>query len=161
MKIKLYLKYIFVILLTYSCNTFSQTTIDSEDFESGWGIWNDGGNDCALTNSGTPNGTWSVDLQDNSGVASSMTTDDIDITPYTSIDFTFDFEAISFESGEDFWIQYSDDGGSSFNTIASYARDTDFSNDTSYSETISIDTGSYTFSEIGRASCRERVLRLV
>ncbi|MDC9721395.1 MAG: choice-of-anchor D domain-containing protein [Urechidicola sp.] len=147
MKIKLFLKYLFVILLlNYSCNTFSQTTINSEDFESGWGIWNDGGNDCALINSGTPNGTWSVELRDNSGVASSMTTDDIDITSYTSIDFTFDFEAISFESGEDFWIQYSDDGGSSFTTIASYARDTDFINDTPYTETISIDTGSYTFS---------------
>ena len=146
MKTKLFFRYIFVILLTYSCNTFSQTTIDSEDFESGWGIWNDGGIECVLTNSGTPNGTWSVDLEDNSGTDSSMTTDDIDITPYTSIDFTFDFEAISFESGEDFWVQYSDDGGSTFNTISSYTVVIDFNNNTAYTETISIDTGSYTFS---------------
>ena len=140
--------------LLISTHTFSQVTIDSENFESGWGIWNDGGNDCTRTNTGTPNGTWSIDLQDNSGVASSMTTDDIDITPYTSIDFTFDFEAVSMENGEDFWVQYSSNGGTSYTTIATYISGTNFNNNTPYTPTISIDTGSYTFSTNSRFRIR-------
>ena len=141
---------LFIVLLFITISTtYSQTTIDFENFESGsftGTIWNDGGTDCILTNGGAPlNGTWSVDLQDNTST-SLITTDDIDTTSYTSIDFTFDYEALSMESAEDFWIQYSDDGGSSFTTIASYAEGTDFSNSTAYTETVSIDSTSYTFS---------------
>jgi len=140
--------------LLISTNTFSQVTIDSENFESGWGIWNDGGNDCQRTNTGTPNGTWSIDIQDNSGVASSMTTNNIDITPYTSVDFTFDFEAVSMENGEDFWVQYSSNGGASYTTIATYTRGTNFNNNTAYTPTVSIDTGSYTFATNSRFRIR-------
>ena len=145
LSIVLFIALLFITIST----TYSQTTIDFENFESGsftGTIWNDGGTDCILTNGGAPlNGTWSVDLQDNTST-SLITTDDIDTTSYTSIDFTFDYEALSMESAEDFWIQYSDDGGSSFTTIASYAEGTDFSNSTAYTETVSIDSTSYTFS---------------
>jgi hypothetical protein len=145
LSIVLFIALLFITIST----TYSQTTIDFENFESGsftGTIWNDGGTDCILTNGGAPlNGTWSVDLQDNTST-SLITTDDIDTTSYTSIDFTFDYEALSMESAEDFWIQYSDDGGSSFTTIASYAEGIDFSNSTAYTETVSIDSTSYTFS---------------
>ncbi|MDC9723436.1 MAG: choice-of-anchor D domain-containing protein [Urechidicola sp.] len=141
---------ILLFLLTISFNSISQTTIDSEDFETGsfpFTYWNDGGGDCSLNTASILSGTNSVNLQDNSGVASSMTTNDIDITSYTSVDITFDYRAVSMENGEDFWIQYSDDGGASYTTVASYVSGTDFSNNTTYTnETVSIDSGTYTFS---------------
>ena len=73
----------YAILLFSICITYfsqSQTVLDSENFEPGWGIWNDGGSDCDRTNSETPNGTYSINIQDNSGTSSAMTTNDIDIT---------------------------------------------------------------------------------
>ena len=45
---------IFVLSISLCFNTLSQTVIDSEDFESNWGIWNDGGGDCNRTDSSTP-----------------------------------------------------------------------------------------------------------
>jgi putative surface-exposed virulence protein len=139
---------LFSILISFSIQ--SQTVIDSENFEAGWGIWNDGGSDCTRTNSSTPNNTYSIDLQDNSGGASAMTTNDIDLTSYGSVDLSLDFEAVSMDKGEDFWILYSDDGGSNWNTIATYKRGVNLSNGIAYSETISINTNSYTFSTNSR-----------
>ncbi|NNC46706.1 MAG: choice-of-anchor D domain-containing protein, partial [Winogradskyella sp.] len=133
--------FIFVI----SSSAMAQVTIDSEDFESGWGIWNDGGVDCQRGTPFAPNGNYAIELQDNSGVASSMTTNNIDLTPYSSLDFTFDYETISMESGEDFWVQYSSNGGSSWTTIGDYNSGVEFNNNTKYTPTITIDTGSYTF----------------
>lgn len=139
----------FVLLLFCSLVTLGQTTIDSEDFNAGWGIWNDGGGDCSRVNGAGPNGSWSIDLQDNSGVASSMTTDDLDFTSYSSVDITFDFRAVSMENGEDFWIRYFD--GSSWTTVATFARSTDFNNDTNYiNQTVSINSGTYTFAANSR-----------
>ena len=135
-------------VLLFSSITFSQTTIDTEDFNSGWGIWNDGGNRCQRLTSGTPNGTPAIELTDDRGTNSAMTTDNIDLTSYLSVDFSFEFETNSFETGEDFWVRYYD--GSTWVTIATYTRGTDFNNGTTYTPTLTIDTGSYTFSSNSR-----------
>ena len=47
------------------------------------------------------------------------------------------------ESGEDFWVQYYD--GSSWHTVASYVRGTDFVNGQFYHETVYVNEGPYTF----------------
>ena len=134
------------LFFLFSLGTFSQVTIDSEDFQSGWGNWVDGGSDCAKGNYGLPNtSTRSIRLRDNSGVDSSITSGDIDLTPYLSVSFTFEFEGEGMEIGEDFWVQYSSDGGSNWTTIASYAADTDFVNGDFYNPTIKIDSSSYIF----------------
>ncbi|WP_248722593.1 LamG-like jellyroll fold domain-containing protein [Seonamhaeicola sp. ML3] len=140
-----------VVLLFYlNFNTYSQTEIDNENFESGWGIWNDGGDDCERTNTSTPNGTYMINLQDDSDEHSSMTTDNIDITSYGSVEIAFDYEADSMESGEDFWIRYSDDGGSSWTTIATFVSGTDFNNNSPESVSETIDSGTYTFASNSR-----------
>ncbi|WP_406684401.1 choice-of-anchor D domain-containing protein [Seonamhaeicola sp. MEBiC1930] len=136
---------IYVFSISFYYNTYSQTVLDSEDFESDWGIWNSGGGDCTRTNSSTPNGTYMIDIQDNSGTASSMTTDDIDISSYGSVEFAFDYETVSMETGEDFWLQYSDDGGSNWSTLVTYVSGTDFSNNSAESDSITINSGTYTF----------------
>ncbi len=125
---------------------FSQTVINSESFETGWGIWNDGGDDCTRDPNSRLTGAYSINLQDNSVVASAMTSNSIDLTPYGSIDISFDFMAVGMETGEDFWLRYSSDGGTNWITIATYVRGTDFSNDTKYARIVNLNITDFTFS---------------
>ena len=47
------------------------------------------------------------------------------------------------ETGEDFWVQYYD--GSTWHTVAQFARGADFDNDVFTSKTVTIDEANYTF----------------
>jgi trimeric autotransporter adhesin len=135
--------FILLFLVLLSNSLFSQVTINSENFNSGWGIWNDGGGDCSRATTGTPNGTASIIIQDNSGTASAMTSDNLNLSSYTSVDFTFEYQTTGFSSGEDFWLQYYN--GSTWTTIATYTRGIDFNNGTTYNPTITLNSGTYTF----------------
>lgn len=119
------------------------------DFESGFGIWTDGGGDCMLYTGGTRayEGNNAINIQDNSGVASSFyLTNGIDVhnPGFVQVEVEFYFYAYSMDnSSEDFWVQYYD--GSAWNTVATYARTTDFDNNTFYVTTVTIDEANYTF----------------
>jgi PKD repeat protein len=124
-------------------------TLSFTDFESGWGIWTDGGGDCSLYTRGTYSwgGAASADIQDNSGVASSfyMTNgEDVQTPGYVQLEVDFYFIAISMDnSNEDFWVQYYD--GSSWNTVADFDQGIDFENNTFYNATVTILESSYDF----------------
>ncbi|RMH69232.1 MAG: PKD domain-containing protein [Gemmatimonadetes bacterium] len=114
------------------------------DFESGWDGWSDGGGDCArYSGSRSYGGSYSIRLRDNSGTASAMTSGYVDVSAYDQLDIEFAFYAYSMENNEDFWVRYYD--GSAWQTVASYARGTDFNNNTFYTATVTIDAGSYVF----------------
>jgi C1A family cysteine protease/PKD repeat protein len=118
------------------------------DFESGFGVWTDGGGDCALYTSGTRayGGYNAANIQDNSGTASSFyLTNGIDVhTPgYVQIKVEFYFYAYSMETGEDFWVQYYN--GSTWATVATYKSGTNFNNSSFYSASVTIDEANYTF----------------
>ena len=122
--------------------------LTSDDFESGWGNFVDGGGDCArLSTSYSHQGSYSADIQDNSGVASSFyygSGVDVHNPGYTQIKVEFWFKAISMDNTkEDFWVQYYD--GSTWHTVASYAKGTDFDNGVFYSKTVYINESSYNF----------------
>lgn len=126
----------------------TSTVLSFTDFESGWGIWTDGGNDCRRYTGGTYSwgGVASADIQDNSGTKSSfyMTNgQDVSTPGYVQLDVEFYFYPKSMENGEDFWLQYYD--GSSWTTVAAWARGTDFNNNTFYVSTVTILESSYTF----------------
>lgn len=120
----------------------STVTLSFTDFESGWGIWTDGGRDCSLYRRGTYawNGIRAGDIQDNSGVSSSFyMTNGADVhTPgFVQIEVEFYFIAISMDnSNEDFWVQYYD--GSSWITVADFDQGIDFNNNTFYVATVTI-----------------------
>jgi PKD repeat protein len=135
---------------SFTTETSPVTTVELSysDFEAGWGIWTDGGADCARYTGGTyaKSGVASIDIQDNSAVPSSFYhTNGVDVaTPnYVQIDVRIDFIAVSMENGEDFWIQYYN--GTTWYTVASYARGTNFSNSVWYQANVSILESSYTF----------------
>ena len=115
-------------------------------FESGWDGWIDGGSDCYRYNSSTYawEGVRSIRLRDNSGVASSMTLNNVDVSGNTSLTFSFFFRARSMEFGEDFWVRIND--GSGWQTIAVYARGTHFNNNTFYQVVLTISSVDYNLS---------------
>ena len=131
----------------------TDVAIDFNDFESNWGIWNDGGSDCALVNSSYSNsGIRSVRIRDNSGTASSTTTDNLALAGFEEVTIDFVYFPVSMENGEDFWLQGSLDGGSTWTTVVTWTRGTDFNNNSYYSESVTI-TGSYTNTTKFRFRC--------
>jgi len=125
------------------CNTggCTETTVNFHDFEANWGIWNDGGSDCRRSSNDAAyswSGSRSARLRDNTN-SSVTTTDNLNLSNFENITIDFYFYARSMENGEDFWVQYSTNGGSSYTTVASYARGTDFNNNTFYSSSVDID----------------------
>lgn len=82
--------------------------IINEDFESGWGIWTDGGDDCAGSTSYPNSGTYSIELRDDSASASSMYIDDadkIDVSGKTTLYVGFSYMPDDLESGEHFLLE--------------------------------------------------------
>ncbi len=65
-----------------------------DDFESGLvGIWNDGGNDCGLVFNTLLSGNRNIQLRDNSGVASSLFSNPLDLN---SIHLSYDSVSIHY-----------------------------------------------------------------
>jgi len=134
---------------TTEAETVAFDELSFTDFESGWGIWTDGGGDCSLYTGGTyaPQGNNAGDIQDNSGIASSFyMTNGVDVhnPGYVQIDVEFEFIAVSMDNtSEDFWVQYYD--GSVWNTIATYIRKTDFDNNVHYAAKANIFEADYSF----------------
>jgi PKD repeat protein len=123
------------------------TTINSNNFEGGWGIWNDGGSDCRRSSNDSAyanDGIYCVRLRDNSGTASSMFTDAINTSAYGSMRVSFSFIAVSMEGSEDFFLEYNDGGG--WTVIGQYIRNIDFTNNVrgSVSEVFNVTSGSGT-----------------
>jgi hypothetical protein len=103
--------------------------VNSSNFDSGWGIWTDGGTDCARINNATyansPN--FSIRLRDNTST-SVMSTTNQNWTNYDEITVNFSYISVSFENGEDFWVQKSTNGGSTYTTVGDFNAGTEFVN---------------------------------
>ncbi|MEO1259805.1 MAG: G8 domain-containing protein [Bacteroidota bacterium] len=116
-------------------------TIDANDFESGWGIWNDGGSDCRRSihdDEFAASGEYCVRLRDNTNT-SVMTTDDLDLSNFEEIKVEFAYVCISMDnSNEDFWLQISTDGGDSFVTVEEWNEGDEFENEEGYLDVVTI-----------------------
>jgi len=125
------------------------TTITSDNFETNFGSYTDGGTDC-LRYTGTTHshqGAASIDIQDNTTTSLFSTTTGRNVSGYTVMEVDFWFKMVSLEAGEDFWLQYSSNGGTSWQTVATYVRTTgQYNNNTFYHSVISMSSGTYNFS---------------
>lgn len=118
----------------------SYSTINSNNFESGFGIWVDGGTDCIRTNNATyaNSPTHSIQLRDNTST-SLMSTTSQNWTAYEEITVQFSFITVSFDnSNEDIWVQLSNNGGASYTTVADFNYITHFNNGVRYTATVVI-----------------------
>ncbi len=119
----------------------------NDNFDSGWGNWNDGGSDVrrsANDSNYANSGQYCVRLRDNSGNASATTSDDFSLSGYSQLRVSFSFWPRSMENGEDFFIELWD--GNSWEVIGNYARGTDFNNNTRYNWDVTVDSGTVNFS---------------
>ena len=135
---------------TVECNPCSDITNDG--FESGFGNWNDGGNDVARVSTNPNSGSYSIRLRDNSGTSSSMSSDALDLSSEAEVLFNFSYYPVGMENNEDFILEMSSNGGSSYSEVRSWARGTDFDNNTRYNESIVI-SGPFTNSTVFRLRC--------
>jgi hypothetical protein len=103
--------------------------IDSNNFDSGLGIWTDGGTDCARSSNGTyaNSGSYSMQLRDNTST-SVMSTGNIDLSSYQEVTVSLSFITGGFSTNEDFWLQLSSNGGSTYTTVQAWAMNRDFIN---------------------------------
>jgi hypothetical protein len=125
------------------CST-SNVVLNEGYFETGLDGWIDGGGDCARVQStNSYEGNFSVRIRDNSGVASSMSLTNINVTPFTAIEVDFYFYVFSMENGEDFWLRFFD--GSQWSTVQTWTQGVDVSNNTFYNATVSITPAQYNF----------------
>ena len=129
-------------------------TIDSNDFESGWGTWNDGGSDCRRSINDAAwatSGSYAVRLRDNTST-SVMTTDVLDLSGYDELTVDFAYHPVSMETGEDFWLQISTNGGASYTTVGDWNSGTEFVNNQSYTDAVVI-VGPFTANTTLRFRC--------
>ena len=113
-------------------------------FESGLDGWIDGGSDAFRYSGGRSyEGSFSMRIRDNSGTASSITLENVDVSSYDQVEVNFFFYPNSMETGEDFWLRFYN--GSSWTTVATWVSGTDFNNNTFYESTITLDASQYNF----------------
>lgn len=127
-------------------------TVFAHFFETGWDGWADGGSDCArYSGAYSWEGNYSIKIQDNSGTASAMTSSAYDVSGYNHLEIEFYFYARSMENGEDFWVRYYD--GSSWSTVAAYARGTSFNNNAFYVATVTLNNVNFPTNAQFRFQC--------
>jgi len=133
-------------------------TITYDDFESGWGSFVDGGSDCrrsARDATYAHQGSYCVRLRDNTSTSVFTHGGSYDVTGYVDLEVEFWYRAESMDnSNEDFWVQYSSNGGSSWQTVASFAEGIDFQNGQFYNEVVQIPAGSYAYTSNARIRFR-------
>jgi|GEM_PF-323233 len=115
------------------------TVIDFSNFDSGWGIWNDGGSDCTRSTTNAYSGAYSARIRDNSGISSSFYTDDLNLSAYSSLEITFTYITSSMDnSNEDFWLEVSTNGGSSYTLVEEWNLGDEFVNNQRYFDKVVI-----------------------
>ena len=114
-------------------------TINSEDFETGWGIWQDGGSDAARTfsNGFANSGSYSISLRDNSS-SSIMTTGTLDLSTFQELTVDFSYLGRSMETNEDFWLQISTNGGGTYTTVEEWSQGDEFVNNARMFDAVTI-----------------------
>ncbi len=136
-----------------ACTLPDSTLLLGSYFETGMDSWIDGGADVTRVNS--PNsyeGLYSIQLADNSGNASAMTSPNFNLSQAIGVQISFHFFAVSMESGEDFWIQYKN-GSGNWTTIANLVSGAGFVNNAHYSATVTVPNFVPTSSGTFRIQC--------
>ena len=129
-----------------------QTVINTNGFETSFGIWTDGGTDCAIVAAYPNTGTKSLQLRDNT-TTSLASTGNLNIAAYNKIVVSFSYLCVSFDnSAEDFWLQISTNGGSTYTTKEEWNLGDEFQNGVRYNQDITI-LGPFTSSTRIRFRC--------
>jgi len=122
--------------VTVSSGGGGWVVVDSNDFEGGWGIWNDGGSDARRSANDAAfahQGTYCVRLRDNTST-SNMTTDPVNLSGNSQVQVTFWYYPWSMEGSEDFFLEINE--GSGWTVIGQWVNGVDFTNNTPENPTV-------------------------
>ncbi len=134
-------------------------------FESDQNGWTSGGSDASRVIDATwsYDGSHSLRVRDNSGNASAFSSPTFELYYYDKVDFKFFFAPDSVENGEEFLIEYSPDGGTTWTYSQSFeggtvsSKDADFETTTTaifYSKTVTLRSDLH---QIGTSNGRFRI----
>jgi len=124
----------------------AQVTIFNDNFETGFGDWNDGGDDCARSNNTFVGGNWNIRLRDDTGANASVFSDAVDLTVYGQIDIRFRFRLLGTEGGDDFFVEYSANGNfTDTDILVTYITGSGVNNNITYTSNLSITAANFTF----------------
>ncbi|MFD0991065.1 M14 family zinc carboxypeptidase [Mariniflexile jejuense] len=113
-------------------------------FETGNDGWTLGSGDAGrYAGSRSYEGSYSLYIRDNSGIASSITSPILNLSPYSQVEIRFYFYPTSMETNEDFWLLYYN--GSTWSTIKTYVSGTNFNNNSFYTSTVTLNASQYNF----------------
>jgi hypothetical protein len=128
------------VTITVLAAPASWTRILYDNFESGMGNWIDGGTNCMryVGNKYASQGSAALDLQDNTST-SVATTSNLALSGYSAIKVEFSYKCISMDnSSEDFWLQISTNGGSTYTTVEEWNLNDEFVNGLFYQDSVTI-----------------------
>lgn len=120
-----------IVISTCGFNSEPACFEESNDFESGLGVWIDGGDDAALSSrlEFANSGSHSILLKDNTET-SLVTSSSFDLVSVDELVLDFNYITTGFNnSNQDFWFQVSLDGGATFTTIEDWVYTEDFENE--------------------------------
>jgi len=124
--------------------TWENITYDG--FEGGWGNFVSGGKDAKIE-TGTAyakEGEGSLCISDNDGAKSSaFHKDDHDVTPCSGLRIQFWFLPRKMDGDEDFFLEYSADGGSTYVTVMQYVRGREFENGNFYFSKVNMNEADF------------------
>jgi len=152
---KVYVFLFFVSLLCLSNVANAQVTIINDNFETGFGNWNDGGSNCIRSNNNFLSGNYNIRIRNGSG-SSNTTTDGIDLTPYGQVQLLLSFYLQGYENGDDFFIEYSSNGAfNDTNVLRNYIRGSGgINNNQRYNIVITLSRGNFNFATNSRFRIR-------
>ncbi len=123
--------------------------LSSDDFESGFGGWIDGGRDCrrrCRDRAYAHQGHYAVRIRDNSGSSSSFySSRGTDLSSYNEIKIEFWYRSRRFSKGEDFLVEFWD--GSSWQAVAQFVKGAHFVNGPFYQVAIIIEASEHAFND--------------
>lgn len=113
------------------CGGCDWFVLEDNTFESGWGMWNDGGSDCRRSSQDAAyanSGSYCVRIRDNTST-STTTTDNLNLAAYDQAFISFTYYPRSMDNAsEDFWFQVSTNGGATYTTVEEWNLGDEFQN---------------------------------
>ncbi len=130
--------------------TCTYEKIKYNNFENGWGIWNDGGTDCQRLNKyAYAIGRYSIELRDDSPTSHTYS-DNLNLSSYDEVRMTFNYFPRSMDNpDEDFFFEWSTDGGNTYTILEEWNTDDEFVNQVRHWDTVYIQ-GPFTSNNIFR-----------
>jgi Peptidase family M28/Secretion system C-terminal sorting domain len=128
------------------------TQILAESFETGYINFLDGGTNCNRTTSFPSQGTISLQLRSKTNSSNTYSTV-MSLLGYSSMKVSFSFYGTGMETGEDFFLEVSTNGGTSYTIVKTYAYGTTYLNNTFYNELVTINNPSLTNNTRVRFRC--------